>query len=171
MRKISLALLILCAALGAAGCAKRTTHRYQVTEMKQEKSPDGRTVKETLKLKSENGTESTVTTQPRQATEKGMGLPFYPGARQKDDFTTGSTDKGDLVLMVSFTTDDSFEQVMAFYRKSLKGFKESEEKQINGSRFSGFRRPTPGNNAAVVVESAPGKPTSISMTVERQPGK
>ena len=164
MRKISIALLIVCIALGAAGCAKKA----RVTSMTQEKSPSGAATNDTVTMKPEDGTGST---QPGEATEKGMGLPFYPGARQNDDFATGSTDKGDLVLMVSFATDDSFEQVMAFYRKSLKSFKESEEKKINGSRFSGFRRPTPGDNAAVVIESAPGKPTSISMTVERQPGK
>lgn len=167
MRYIIPALLALCILLGAAGCGRKTTQKFEVTEMKEEKSPSGDVTKDTWKVKSEDGRESTITTEFRTVTDKELGLPIYPGAKQNDDFSTGSDNMGAVVLMVGFTTDDSFEKVMEFYRENLDGFKESKEKTIEGSRFSGFRKISGKDSAGIVIESPPGKPTSISMTVQK----
>ena len=97
-----------------------------------------------------------------------LGMPVYPGVKQKD-FSMGSDDKGNKVIVAALTTKDSLDKVTAFYRKWLTGYKETPKKTLNGSVFTGFRWSSGSESSLVVIESPPKGPTKIAVTVTRAP--
>lgn len=101
--------------------------------------------------------------------EEQTGVPTYPGAKQQGDFSSGMDDGKNKVLMVSFATEDSLDEVMAFYRKTLKGYIETDIKIVNGARVGGFRRSAGRNSELIVIEEPKSGPVKIAMTVTKAP--
>lgn len=138
MRQISLILAVCVVVLGIVGCSKGTAPN--VTDEQ---------------------------TEALKAMEAELGMPIYPGADQDGNFASGKNDAGGEVVMGSFTTEDGMDEVMAFYRKSLKGFEEREEKKMRGSRFGGFTRVSGKNSELIVIEQPAKGPTKIAVTITR----
>lgn len=168
MRYVGLAIVVCLLALTAfiPGCAKKPAPTSNVTSTQPEKPPPVEAKEPPPAPK--GGKDEPKPPEFRDILRDQLGLPIYPGAKQ-ESFSMGSDDKGNKVIVASLTTPDSFEKVMAFYRESLMGYKESTEKLIKGSRFSGFRRSFGKKSELIVIESRPGKPTKIDATVTKPP--
>ena len=96
-----------------------------------------------------------------------LGVPIYPGSKPEDSLSTGTSGQGTTEMMASFTTTDSFDQVMIFYRKKLKGYTESPSKIIKGSTMAGFRRTVGGDTDLILIEKPAKGPIRISVAVSR----
>jgi hypothetical protein len=157
-----LALIIL-----VPGCAKKQTPAGGVTRSRQETPPTVEQKEPPAAPSAETGKDESAPPVFSKILEEQIGVPIYPGAKQQSDLSTGKDSRDAAILMVSFTTPDSFDQVRAFYRKNLKGYKETNQKTPDGSMFSGFRRSSGGNSELIVIESPPKKPTRIAMTITK----
>lgn len=93
-----------------------------------------------------------------------IGMPVYPGAKQKS-FRVGGDGKGNKVVVASLTTSDSFDKVMVFYRESLLGYKVSKETRAKGSRMSGFYKTAGKKSDLILIEGKAGIPTKIDVSV------
>ncbi|GEM_PF-964776 len=170
MRYTSLALIVCFAALSLSmvGCAKKTASQQpEVTVAQEERGPFERTREQAVVPNAKGGGKDTEPPSFEQIMEDQLGLPIYPGAESQNDFSTGSDSDGNKVIVASFTSRDSFDKVMAFYRKELKGYKESPETTENGSRFSGFRKSSKEGSGALIIEKPAKGPVRIAITVTK----
>ena len=138
MRVISLTLTLCVIALGVVGCGKSAP------------PPAANEQSETLK-----------------AMQAQLGMPIYPGADLDGDLATGTNDLGGEVMMVSFVTEDGLDEVAAFYRKNLTGYKARAEKKIGQSRVAGFTRAAGKESSLIVIEQPAQGPTKIAVTVTK----
>lgn len=154
---IALAVCLMASAL-VPGCAKKPGDTTAV---------QGRQEKPAHSSSSGPGRESGEAPALNEIIARQIGVPVYPGAKQQNDLSTGTDSSKNTVFMVSFTTEDTMDEVIAFYRKNLAGYTESAIKNVNKSKMGGFRRVAPAGSEFVLIEQPVEGPVKISMTVNK----
>ena len=168
MRRFIIALVLYLAALAILipGCAKKAadpdTFVPELLSQKDERSPSGKLEKRTTKARVHSGV-MTATEEHRPITEKQLGIPIYPGAKQKGPFTKSHDSRGNDILSVMFTTRDKPEKIVDFYEKNLKGKTRTREQTIDGTRFVQIDRLSGPGKLSVSVETAKDGSTNIVM--------
>ncbi len=160
----TLAACLLALVIIAPGCSRKQT------EVAPGKSPGSVKVKEiSPKPIAKKDADPKETPLLNAIIEEQTSVPAYPGSKQQGDFSSGMDDQKNKVLMVSFATEDSLDEVMAFYRKTLKGYTETDIKIVNGARVGGFRRSAGRDSELIVIEEPKTGPVKIAMTVTKAP--
>ncbi len=107
--------------------------------------------------------EGEVTIATRKLTEADLGVAIYPGAKQDDGGSltfSGKNDEGKISGAV-FSTDDSFEKVLAFYKEKLGPSAEVMELSSNQERSALITR----------SDEASGESTQVLITREKGSGQ
>ncbi len=166
MRYFSVACIVCLLALTAfiPGCAKRQTTTVVTTQPETPPPAEGKSPPPP----GANAGKDEKPPEFRDILQDQLGMPIYPGAKQKS-FKVGGDGKGNKVVVASLTTPDSFDKVMGFYRESLLGYKESKETRAKGSRMSGFYRTAGKKSDLLLIEGKAGIPTKIDVSVTTPP--
>lgn len=162
MKPVALPLLVLIAAAALAGCEKKSTVVSNADGSKTEITRDGDSA--TITTTTDNGT-ATMNVAGNAKWPAGIAdyAPAYPGGVVTASFS-GNSGEGE-GGMVSFTTTDSPDKIVEFYkaRAAAAGLKNVSNIDINGAKMFGANDEKSGRSLSIQASVADGK-TNAAVT-------